>query len=168
MKINSAIIFLLLNFAFLISGCGKSDSSKRLILKDGLFYKEGSSVPFSGVDTVRGLSRIMVYTLNKGMRTGSFKILYEGGQPQIVGQLVNSINQGLWQYYYPQNKIESEGYFVDNLAEGTWRWYYQDGKISEQGNFVHGSKEGYWQQYDSTGKVSKIKFFVHGVEKNKK
>ena len=158
-------IFLLL----LVIGCNrKIENLNILVLKKGLFYREGHSDPFTGSDTVRKLDRIMISSFKNGMKTGEFKILYRNKQPQIIGQLVNNQNEGLWKYFYPNSKVESQGYFVDNIPEGNWKWFYENGKISEEGNFVHGLRSGNWLNYDSLGKIIGNKNFVNGIEKGKK
>lgn len=158
------LIFLLLNSI----GCRKkTENLNILVLKKGLYYREGHSDPFTGSDTVRKLDRIMISNFKDGMKTGELKILYSNKQPQIIGQLVNSQNEGIWSYYYPNYKIESQGNFVDNIPEGNWKWFYENGRISEEGVFVHGLRNGNWLNYDTLGKVIEKKIFVNGVEKEK-
>lgn len=158
-------IFLLL----LAIGCKrKTENLNILVLKKGLFYREGHSAPFTGRDTVRKLNRIMISNFKDGMKTGELKILYSNMQPQIIGQIINNQNEGLWRYYYPNFKIESQGYFVNNIPEGNWKWFYENGKISEEGIFIHGLRSGKWLNYDTLGNIIENKNFVNGVEKGRK
>ncbi len=166
---KSTFLFPPILLFLLVLGCKREKVNLNiLVLKKGQYYLEGQTKPFTGCDTVRKLNRIMISNFKNGFKTGELKILYSNNQPQIIGQLVNNQNEGLWKYYYPNYKIESQGYFVDNIPEGNWKWYYENGKVSEEGNFVHGLRTGNWLNYDTIGNILDNKNFVNGVEKGKK
>lgn len=121
--------------------------------KDGMVYKGGTDIPFTGVliDTVE--NRIIEYNLINGLKNGDFVIYLPSGQIGVYGQMINNKNNGKWSYFYPDGKIESEGMFKEDLAEGLWTWYYPTGRIREQGYFWHGNREGKWSFYDQTGQL---------------
>jgi antitoxin component YwqK of YwqJK toxin-antitoxin module len=140
--------------------CTKKENSKIDLVKiNGLLCRPGSNTPFTGREKAKLQNRIIEYNVVDGIRNGDFKILYSEGKPQIVGQMVNDKNEGLWKYYYENHQIESEGNFKNDLADGQWIWYFSDGKLREQGNFIAGKRDGKWITYEENGRVSaEIKF----------
>jgi antitoxin component YwqK of YwqJK toxin-antitoxin module len=139
----------------LLSSCTKKQNNAAGLVKiNGLLYKSGSNVPYTGREKARVSDRIIEYDVSNGVKNGEFKILYSDGKPQIVGQMVNGKNEGVWKYYYVNSAIESEGSFKDDMPDGVWTWYYQDGKVREQGKYVSGKKNGNWITYEASGKIS--------------
>ncbi len=151
-----------------ISSCGKEEKKSRedLIFMNGLLYKKGSKIPFTGKEKAKIEDRILEYDVLDGIKTGEFKISYLDGKPQIVGQLVNNSNEGLWKYYYTNSQMESEGNFKNNLPDGKWTWYYMDGKLKEYGNFISGKREGRWTSLNEDGKIVEQKVFKDGKDIN--
>jgi len=159
-------LFLLLSTALL--SCAKKENNKiDLVNKNGLLCRPGSNVPFTGRENARLSGRIIEYDVVEGIKNGDFKILYSDGNPQIVGQMVNNKNEGIWKYYYENLRLESEGNFKNDIAEGKWIWYYLDGKLKEQGSYVSGKRDGTWEIYDENGKISAEKKFKNGELINK-
>ena len=160
--IYSFTIFIVL---FFLNSCkSKQDDKNILITKNGLIYKYGSSVPFSGKEIARVKQRTIVYDVVNGKKNGEFKILFLNGNPEIIGQMVNNSNEGLWKYFYPNSQIENEGNFKNNMADGKWTWFYDNGSLKEEGNYVNGKREGEWISYQKDGKVSEKKIFNNGTE----
>ncbi len=156
------IIVLVLSF---FEACKNQQNEKSiLIIKNGLIYKTGSSVPFTGREIARVKQRTIIYDVLDGKKTGEFKILFLDGKPEIIGQMVNNSNEGLWKYFYPNSQIENEGNFKNNMVEGKWIWYYEDGSLKEVGNYVNGKREGEWISYKEDGKILEKKTFKDGKE----
>lgn len=157
-------LFLLCVAAVVLSSCKKKPNGSKLVTKNGLIYKEGSTEPYTGKEKVKVSDRIMEYEVVNGKKEGEFRIYYLDGKPQIVGQMVNNKNEGLWKYYYDSAQLESEGNFKNDMPEGEWNWYFIDGKLRETGSYTSGLREGKWLSYNETGAVISEKYFADGKE----
>jgi len=160
-------VFILCVGGFLLSSCRKKAEGNKLVTKNGIIYKEGSNVPYSGKEKVTVSDRIMEYNIVNGKKEGIFKIYYMDGNPQIVGQMINNKNDGLWKYFYDSQQLESEGNFKNDIPEGAWTWYFMDGKLKEHGSYSSGLREGKWISYNETGSVISEKYFEDGKEVQK-
>ena len=160
MKKNKNNIFLLsaliifAQFFFLACEKSKDDIPKStLTIRDNVIYKVGSDIPYTGKERARVENKIIEYEIVDGLKTGSFRLYYEGGEIEIKGQIDKNKNFGKWQYFYESGQIASEGNFVDDLPDGEWKWYFRSGSISEQGSFKEGKRFGLWTQFDTSGNV---------------
>jgi len=163
-------VFSILCFSLVLTSCSKKQTNtNNLVKRNGLLYKSGSNVPYSGREKSKVLNRIIEYDVVNGVKQGEMKIYYSEGKLQIAGQMVNNKNEGLWKYYYENFQVESEGNFKNDIPVGMWTWYYLDGKVKEKGNYVSGKRDGKWITYSDSGKSSVVKNFKDGelVTKNK-
>jgi len=164
MKIFKNEIFLLSSliiFAkFFFLTCDNNNNEipeSSLTIRDNVIYKNGSDIPFTGREKAHVENKIIEYDIVDGLKHGVFRLYYESGNIEIVGQIDQNKNVGKWQYFYESGQVESEGRFVDDLPEGEWKWYYRSGDIREQGSFNGGKRVGLWKQYDESGNVIKEK-----------
>jgi hypothetical protein len=106
MKILITIIFL----SLLSSSC--SVPSDDLVVRDGLYYKKFSEVPFSGKVT--------------GLGNGSIK---------------NGKREGEWVGYWDDGQLMYKGNYKNGKEEGEWVHYW-DGRVDEanSGTFKNGVK----------------------------
>ena len=125
-----------------------------LEIRDNIIYLRGTQTPFTGIERARIDDKIIEYEIVDGVKHGSFKLFYENGNKEIIGNIENNANSGEWKYFYESGKIESEGYFVEDMPEGRWVWYYESGKIKEEGSFHKGKRVSWWYQYDAHGNES--------------
>ena len=107
MKILITILFL----SLLSSSC--SETFEDLVVRDGLYYKKFSEVPFSGKVT--------------GLRNGSIK---------------NGKKEGAWVSYYSNGQLKSKGNYENGKREGAWISYHTDGNVIKEfsGTFKNGVK----------------------------
>ena len=120
MKTLITIIFL----SLLSSSC--SVPSDDLVVRDGLYYKKFSEVPFSGKVT--------------GLRNGSIK---------------NGKAEGEWTHYYENGQLMSTGNYKNGKQEGEWFVYYGNGQLMYKGNYKNDKKEGEWVHYSKNGNLNK-------------
>jgi len=158
-KIFIVVIASLLQFSIISCGDNVELTENDFEIRDNLIYERGKEIPFSGIERAQVDDKIIEYEIVDGVKHGSFKLYYENGNKEIIGEIENNINSGEWKYYYESGKIESEGYFVDDMPEGRWVWYYESGKIKEEGSFHKGERVAWWYQYDSNGNEFNSKNF---------
>ena len=94
MKILVTIIFL----SLLSSSC--STPSEDLLVRDGLYYKKFSDVPFSG--KVTGLRNGL---MKNGKEEGVWVSYHENGQLLTKGNYENGKKDGAWVFYMPSGTL---------------------------------------------------------------
>jgi antitoxin component YwqK of YwqJK toxin-antitoxin module len=124
-----------------------------VLRNDGLLYKSGSKITFTGrvIDTVQ--RKIMEYDVVNGIKNGEFILYYQNGNVEMYGHIIDNNYTGKWYYFYPDGQLESEGYFKDDKAYLMWKWYYKNGSLKEEGIYVNGMKEGKWESYNPNGSL---------------
>jgi antitoxin component YwqK of YwqJK toxin-antitoxin module len=90
-----------------------------LVLRDGLYYKKFTEVPFTGEVT--------------GKEQGSLK---------------NGKKEGSWISYYDNGQLKSKGDWYDGEKDGNWIGYSESGNVCYRGGYWnYGKKDGYWETY---------------------
>ena len=117
MKILLTILFL-----SLLSSPSWSVSYDDLVVRDGLYYKKFSEVPFSGKVT--------------GLRNGSIK---------------NGKAEGEWTHYYENGQLFVKGNWKNGKTEGVFVTYWENGQLMTKGNYKNGKKDGLWVYYFEAG-----------------
>ena len=56
--------------------------------------------------------------------------------------------------------MEKNHYNKEGKQEGYWEYYYDNGKLESKGKYINGKKEGYWEWYHSNGELYLINYFV--------
>ena len=121
MKILVTIIFL----SLLSSSC--STPSEDLLVRDGLYYKKFSDVPFSG------------------KVTGSFN-----------GSIKNGKAEGEWISHYSDGQLMSTGNYKNGEMEGEWfTYFWSSGQLMSKGNYKNGKREGAWVDYKRDGSLDR-------------
>ncbi|MCL5029586.1 MAG: hypothetical protein M1480_11300 [Bacteroidetes bacterium] len=164
MKYLIIILMVVFTFSFFYSCKSEKNVKADLIVKNGLIYKNGSNVPYTGKEKAKVYKRTIEYDVVNGKKNGEFKILFLNGKPEMIGQMVDNSNEGLWKYFYPNAQVESEGNFKNNMVDGRWTWYYENGSLKEEGKYLKGKREGEWISYKKDGSISEKKIFKDGNE----
>ena len=120
MKILLTIIFL-----SLLSSPSWSVFYSDLVVRDGIYYKKFSDVPFSGEIS--------------GKDKGSIK---------------NGKKEGEWVYYYSNGQLDFKGNYKNGKEEGEWISYFSNGQLRYKGNYKNGEREGKWVYYFSDGHMN--------------
>lgn len=148
------IVIIFLPALFILTSCNRNSYSRDYTYgNDGLIYKTETKELYSGKITDTTSNFILVTEVKNGKRNGEFIIYNLSGNKYIHGYMKNNMNDGKWEYFYPDGIIESEGVFISDKPEGRWTFYYPNGLKSEEGNFSQGVRVGQWTFYDSTGRV---------------
>ena len=92
---------------------GEEVTHDDLVLREGLYYKKSTDVPFTGKVT--------------GQEQGSFK---------------DGRKHGRWVSYYDNGQVWMKGTYKNGKREGTWFDYHKDGTVDEKwtGTFKNGVK----------------------------
>ncbi len=144
-------IFLIL---ILLTGCGdEKEQIHFTVYADSLIYVEGTQEPLTGTRTAIIEGKHLEYEVVEGIKHGSFKILYPNGNIEILGQIENNRNTGIWKYFYEDGTLECEGSFENDKSDGKWSWYYPTGELKEEGIFEQGRRIGIWRMFDGNGNV---------------
>jgi len=134
---------------------------KDLVVRDGLYYKKFSNVPFSGKLT--GLEQ---GTLKNGKLDGSYANYYDNGQLRETGNYKNGKQDGAWVSYWSNGQLVlNVNYKNGEMEDGSFVSYHMNGKLNSKGNFKNGRKEGVWVSYNDDGTVYK---YLTGTYKNGK
>ena len=90
-----------------------SETMDDLVVRDLIYYKKFSDVPFSGKIT--------------GKSQGSFK---------------NGIREGSWVSYWSNGQLTKKGKYKNDNKEGVWVSYYKDGTSMKElsGTYKNGNK----------------------------
>ncbi len=145
----------------MIININNHNNREQLEFRDGLIYRIGSKVPYTGDEIAKVNNKTIKYQIVDGKKDGEFKVSYFNGNPAIIGNLKANKNIGKWTYFYPDSVIESEGSFKNDTADGCWKWFYKNGKLRQKGNFIHGNRNGKWFFYGENGEVDSVKNFVN-------
>ena len=125
MKILITILFL----SLLSSSCSKDHRVAPiddLVVRDGLYYKKFSDVPFSG------------------KVTGSYE-----------GTLNYGKKEGEWVDYWTNGQLYSKGNYKNGKKEGAWVFYWDNGQLMRKGNYKNGKREGAWVEYENYGTLDR-------------
>ena len=94
-----------------------------------------------------------------------YKPIHESEEKRVQaeGMFVNGEKDGLWVYYYPDEKIAAKGNYKNGEPDGEWEYFYEDGKLSSKGIFEDGRKNGVWNVFYPDGKLRGQGEFVNGT-----
>ena len=130
---------------------GETDDPLRdcCVLRDGLYYKKFTDVPFTGVIS-EGRSR---GELKNGLKQGTWFDYHEDGQLWEKGKFVDGKQNGEWVQYYDNGQLRWKGNLVNGKEEGESVKYYENGQLWEKGKFVDGKQNGEWVSYHENGQL---------------
>ena len=107
-----------------------------LVVKEGIYYKINSDLPFTG--SVEG--RVQG-AITDGKKNGAWIYYYENGQIEAKGNYKNSKKQGEWIFNFENGKIQSKVTLIDGIVDGEWIFYYKNGKISHINIYKDGIRQ---------------------------
>lgn len=103
-------------------------------------------------------------TFEKGQRHGTWTWTFENGSPYVVQNFTYGKKRsfwiptelwgnedGLYQRFYPDGKVEEQGFFNAGYRDGDWVKYYPDKKLEYAGRYKSGKKVGAWSYYYPNG-----------------
>ncbi len=112
---------------------------------------------------------------------------YPGHEIRSKGVIVDSLKEGVWQYFYPDGRLEAIEPYLHNrlngkviyyddrlnvIARENWQdglqedssiYYYPNGKVEKKGVFHDGLYEGLWLFYYKNGKIKRTGYYRNGL-----
>ena len=138
-------------------------ASNNIITKDGLIYRNGESLPYTGhvLDTLDN-KIIIEYDVVNGKKEGAFYISTLKGIFTVYGIISDNKNVGCWKYFYDNGQLQCTGYYDNDFPIGKWQWFYKNGVIQTDGVYLKGKREGKWIEYDEDGYPTRINNYYDG------
>ena len=158
---------LIISSLFFAIACNQYYTNQNIKIKeDGLIYKVGQDIPYTGriLDTLQ--NKVIEYDVVNGMKNGEFSLSSIEGIVSVHGSIEGNRNIGEWKYYYPNEQLESIGNFKNDNPHGKWVWFYSDGSIKETGTFLNGNRTGRWYLYNWEGRLLSITTYDEGEKIN--
>ena len=125
-----------------------SETMDDLVIRNELWYKKFSDIPFTG--EITGLDQ---GSMKDGKRNGIWNFYWENGQLFFKIRYKNGIRVGRKVSYYPSGKLMSESNFNNDDLEGLTIYYHENGQIQRIGNHKNHEKVGEWIYYNSDGTI---------------
>ena len=80
---------------------------------------------------------------------------YQNGGEKKSGAVAHGLQQGTWNYWYDDGKLQATGSWEGDRQIGAWTWYWPDGSKKETGTYLGGGQRtGHWTQYHPGGKLA--------------
>lgn len=77
--------------------------------------------------------------------------VYDNGQVICSGEKINSLNEGVWTWYFEDGSIQMKGNFSRGKRTGTWKTYSKDGNLISESNYENNKLNGPSFKYDEHG-----------------
>ena len=154
------LTILLLNIIIPSKGESQSINIDDLIIRNNLFYKKFTDIPYSG-----RVSGIQNGELTVGERHDMWTFYYKNGQLEKKGSYNFGMKEGIWEIYWVNGQIFRKGEYKKGKKEGLWLDYHENGQLWDIGNYKLGNKDGSWETYwDHGGLYSKGEFKMGKAE----
>ena len=108
-----------------------------LVIRDGLYYKKFTTIPFTGKITGKSQG-----TFRNGKKHGLWIVFWSNGQLRSKDTFKNGKRDGPWDRYHDTGQLESKGTYKDGKPYGPWVAYNYDGTVNEvwTGTYKDGEK----------------------------
>ena len=114
-------------------GFRETISPDDLVVRNGLFYKKFTDIPFIG--EVNGRQN---------------------------GTIINGKRDGFWESYFENGQLNWKGSYKNDNLDGPWEYYHKNGQLSFKGNYVDGKEEGSFEHFKENGKFEKRETWKNG------
>ena len=123
---NIFIITILLLPLFSSPSWSETLTLEDLVLRNNLYYKKFTDVPFTG--EIFGLEN---GRFKNGELEGFWKYYYKDGQLRNKGNYKDGKKDGLWEFYQGPSSLWHKGHYKDGKEEGLWEWFLMDGTVDQ-------------------------------------
>ena len=120
-------------FISLLSSPSWSETMEDLVVRNDLWYKKFTDIPFTGEIS--------------GRRNGKFK---------------NGERNGLWEWYRYNGDLVNIGNYKDGRKDGIWQYYHRNGQLDGRGNYKNGYREGIWVIHNKDGTLKETRSYKDG------
>jgi antitoxin component YwqK of YwqJK toxin-antitoxin module len=132
-RILAPLLLLTLLFPSLVFGETMDD----LVVRDGVWFKKFSTVPFTGKTTgkIQG-------TFKDGKKHGPWVVFHKNGQLLRKGNYKDGKEDGPVVGYHDNGQLRIKGIYKDGKEDGPWVSYNEDGTVNKKntGTFKNGVK----------------------------
>jgi antitoxin component YwqK of YwqJK toxin-antitoxin module len=138
-----------------------------LITKRGLAYEMAGRVPFSGqayTPFANGDTQTIV-TYKDGVLDGEVVSWYSKDHKQVEGVLEKGQKTGVWKLFYESGKIKRQTTYANNVEDGEQIFWFENGQKQQEGFYSGGSQDSTWSEWYETGK-QKMTGHLTNLERN--
>jgi antitoxin component YwqK of YwqJK toxin-antitoxin module len=88
---------------------------------------------------------------------------HPNGQPKVV-IYIDKVTGDMMkeEVFFSNGKLEWTGTYKNSLENGLWIFYWDNGKVKTEETYVNGKEHGTSTQYDRDGKKLKESYWKHG------
>jgi antitoxin component YwqK of YwqJK toxin-antitoxin module len=129
-----------------------------LITKRGLAYQMAERVPFTGqayTYFANGDTQTVV-TYKDGVPEGEFISWYAKDRKQAEGVLDKGQKTGVWKLYFESGKIKRQANYSNNIEDGEETFWFENGQKQREGFYSGGSQDSTWSEWYETGKQKMV------------
>ena len=130
-RILAPILLLTLLFPSLAYGVTMDD----LVVRDGVWFKKFSTVPFTGKTTGENQG-----SFRNGKKDGPWVSYHDNGQLWSKGTYKNGKRHGPWVSYWENGQLRSKGTYKDGKQDGPSVSYHDNGQLWSKGTYSNGVK----------------------------
>lgn len=135
-----------------------------LKLRDGVLYRNGQSLPFTGVlveEWKPGLRRTEV-TITDGRAHGCSRGWYENGQLEVEEYFVHGVSHGTRTRWYDSGVKKSQVKIREGQLSGVFREWHPNGCLARETPLADGTPHGEVRSWDDKGKLVGTAQVDHG------
>lgn len=128
------------------------------VWREEIFYEgkeEGLAIEYNDTGMV-----VAKGTYVDGEREGEW--LINVGEHREEGEYRLGRRNGVWKFYFRNEKLKYEGKFVDGREEGVHRTNYENGSVKLLARYKFGDAEGDWVYYNEEGQVVRVETYARG------
>lgn len=94
--------------------------------------------------------------LNNEPFSGECFSYYQTGIIRSNQKYKNGLDDGEWNFFHPNAKLETQSFFKNGKRIGDWRYYFYNGNIKQESFYTNtGAKTGVWLIYNEKGDTIK-------------
>lgn len=93
----------------------------------------------------------------------SYKRFDENGQLTVEGTYLTNLNDGTWQYYYPNGNKMSANEYQSDFLHGKAYQYDEKGNVVLESDYYQGELHGARKYYSPSGNLQLIKHYIANV-----
>ncbi|MFP5469988.1 MAG: toxin-antitoxin system YwqK family antitoxin [Bacteroidia bacterium] len=86
-------------------------------------------------------------------------IYYDNGQITRTGEVVNSLNEGVWTWFHKNGNLQIQGEFKQGKRVGKWKRYDEKSRLVTEWNYENGKLNGEFIEFDTLGNISEKHFY---------
>ena len=160
-------LLIILSLLFTSVSWSKNLNYNDLVLRDGVYYKKFSNIPFTG--KVKGKQQ---GRMKKGKKYGDWLEFFNTGQLSGKGKYEEGEKEGFWIFYFnvrgteiypPGGNMSQKGYYKLGVKVGEWEYFRHGESIYSKGVYnENGKKNGRWLIFDTNGVITSDETYSNG------